>query len=362
MIVPASTLGPTAYWYLTRATGIVALILLTAVVALGVHGPLRVSLGARWPRFAVDSLHRDLSLLAVAVIVLHVVTTVADGFAPIGFIDAVIPFHSAYRPLWLGLGAVAFDLILALVATSLLRRRLGYPAWRLVHWLAYACWPVTVLHGLGTGSDSREAWALLITFACVVLVALAVAARVTRAVAPQWRPSALAATVLTPILLAVFALLGPLAPHWSKRSGTPARLLAALAPRAVTPSRPVAPAVSLDRPFTDRLSGTLSQTSEPDGAILDLELQLRGQLAGALRIRLGGQPTGGGGLSLSGSQVDLVPTGYPAALQGKVTALDGDRVTARVSAGRRSVELHASLNIDAQTGSVTGELEGDALR
>ena len=146
-----------ALWYLTRGTGVVALLLLTAGVVLGVA---RLDALAR-PALAAlrrRGLHRNVTLLAIVFVAVHVVTTVADGFAPIGLLDAVVPFASPYRPVWLGLGAVAFDLLLALVATSLLRARVGLRAWRAVHWLAYASWPVALLHALGTGSDARRGW------------------------------------------------------------------------------------------------------------------------------------------------------------------------------------------------------------
>src|SRR5437763_15587837 len=177
----AATLGPSAYWYLARATGIVSLLLLTASVVLGVPGPLRVTVPGRWPRFAIDALHRDVSLLVIAVLVIHIVTSVLDGFAPINLLDAVLPFRSTYRPLWMGLGAFSFDFLLALVVTSLVRRRLGYRAWRAIHWLAYASWPVAVLHGLGTGSDTETWWMLGLTTACVAAVVAAVLIRIARA-------------------------------------------------------------------------------------------------------------------------------------------------------------------------------------
>ena len=225
MIVAAVT-SSTWLWYFTRATGIVALVLLSAIIVLGTLGPLRAS-SSRWPRFAVATVHRDLSLLALVLIVLHVLTTVLDGYAPIGLIDAVVPLISSYRPIWLGLGAVAFDLMLAIVVTSLLRRSIGYRAWRWIHWLTYASWPVAVLHGLGAGSDSREAWALAVTFACVLAVAVAAVVRTVRtpAVGARLRTAAIAATVAIPIVLAAFTIIGPLAPHWSARAGTPANLI-----------------------------------------------------------------------------------------------------------------------------------------
>jgi DMSO/TMAO reductase YedYZ heme-binding membrane subunit len=140
-----------ALWFATRGFGVVSLLLLTAIVVLGVASATRWK-SARWPRFVVAGLHRNLTLLALVFIASHVITTVADGFAPISFLNAVLPFTSAYRPVWLGLGAVAFDLLLALTITSLLRARIGYGRWRALHWLAYASWPIALVHGLGTGT------------------------------------------------------------------------------------------------------------------------------------------------------------------------------------------------------------------
>ena len=133
--------GPSAFWYLTRSTGVVAYVLLSAAVVLGIVTTVGPG-SRRWPRFATQGLHRTVSLLCVIFVSLHVVTTVADGYVPIGIVDALVPFHTPYRPLWIGLGAMSFDFLLAVAITSLLRRHLGLAAWRGVHWLAYACWPV----------------------------------------------------------------------------------------------------------------------------------------------------------------------------------------------------------------------------
>ena len=103
----------------------------------------------------LEAVHRNASLLAMVFLCVHIATALLDGFAPIRLIDVIVPFGSAYRPLWLGFGAVAFDLLIAVTITSLLRRRLGYRAWRATHWAAYACWPVALLHGLGTGATPR---------------------------------------------------------------------------------------------------------------------------------------------------------------------------------------------------------------
>ena len=160
-LVLAAATNSKAIWYLTRGTGMVSLVLLTASVALGIAEVVRFAT-PRWPRFVVAALHRNISLLATAFLAVHIITAVADSFAPIRIVDVFVPFVGTYRPLWLGLGAVGLDLLLALVISSLLRERIGYKAWRAVHWAAYACWPVALLHGLGTGSDTRVRWAVFI--------------------------------------------------------------------------------------------------------------------------------------------------------------------------------------------------------
>ena len=144
--------------------------LLTIGMALGLLVTVRFE-GRQWPRYITIGLHRNMSLLALAFTAVHVLTTITDNFVPIDLQDAFVPFISPYRPLWLGLGAVAFDLLIALTVTSLLRARLGYRPWRLVHWTAYLCWPVAVLHGLGTGSDTRTRWVLVVTLLCVAAIA-----------------------------------------------------------------------------------------------------------------------------------------------------------------------------------------------
>jgi methionine sulfoxide reductase heme-binding subunit len=175
-----------ALWYLARGSGAVSLCLLTLTVVLGIATSARWAT-ADWPRFVVAGLHRNLSLLAVAFLGLHVASVVVDGFVPIRWLDVVVPFTSAYRPLWLGLGAVALDLLLAVLLTSLLRVHLGHRVWRGVHWAAYACWPVALLHGFGIGSDNRQLWMLALDVLAIAAVASAACWRL--AIAPT-RPAA----------------------------------------------------------------------------------------------------------------------------------------------------------------------------
>jgi methionine sulfoxide reductase heme-binding subunit len=170
----------TALWYASRATGVVCLVLFTAVVLLGILVNRQGRLPGL-PRFAVTGLHRSISLLAVVFLVIHVVTAVADGYVSIQLAAAVIPFLSSYEPVQMGLGAVALDLIAALVVTSLLRARLPRRLWRGVHWLAYAAFPIAVLHSVTSAGDLRSGWLLGLTAACVLSVAAAVGYRVAKA-------------------------------------------------------------------------------------------------------------------------------------------------------------------------------------
>ena len=217
-----------ALWYATRATGMVSLVLLTMSVALGVIEVVRFS-SLRWPRFVLAALHKNVSLLATAFLAVHVVSAVADSFAPIRIIDVFVPFMGTYRPFWLGLGTVAFDLLLALIITSLLRERLGHPLWRAVHWAAYAAWPVALMHGLGTGSDTKVRWAVFVNVACLVAVLVAVLLRVgwTQTVSGGRRTVAALASVAVAVAVFAWMVLEPMRPGWARKSGTPTSLLAA---------------------------------------------------------------------------------------------------------------------------------------
>jgi len=160
----------TVFWYASRATGVVALVLLTAVFAIGV-AISRQSRLPGIPRFAVTELHRNLSLLAVAFIGVHVLTAVLDTYVSIPVLAIVIPFASGYERFWLGLGAIAFDLMLAMIVTSLVRGRLNRTTWRAIHLTAYLCWPVAFLHGLYASGDLREGLLFDLALGCALILA-----------------------------------------------------------------------------------------------------------------------------------------------------------------------------------------------
>jgi sulfoxide reductase heme-binding subunit YedZ len=147
---------------------------------LGLLARLRVETRG-WPRFLSAAVHGDLALMTLVFLLLHIVTAIVDPFTHLGLVAALVPFGSYYRTLWLGLGTIAFELLIAIVATSLLRQHIGARVWRRIHWLAYLSWPVAVIHGIGTGTDGTAAWMLAIDIVCVVAVAAALLWRLVAA-------------------------------------------------------------------------------------------------------------------------------------------------------------------------------------
>jgi methionine sulfoxide reductase heme-binding subunit len=219
--------SPSPLWYATRSSGVVALVLLTAVLVLGIAITARLELPSRW-RFVVHGLHRNLSLVAVVFLALHVVTAVLDPYARLTWTDALVPFLSSYRPFYLGLGVLAMELLAAVAVTGLTQRWIGRRLFRLVHWAAYASWPISVVHSLGTGSDVRSGWFYLGAAGCVAAaVAVLLAWRLLRG-APERRGVRTAAAVATlagVVALGAWSFTGPLQAGWALAAGTPPDLI-----------------------------------------------------------------------------------------------------------------------------------------
>jgi hypothetical protein len=362
MSLLAATSGPTLLWYISRGSGIAALIVLTLSMVLGLVTSARWT-NPRWPRFVVELLHRNSSLVACALIVIHVAAVVLDGFAPIGWIDGVVPFLSPYRSVWLGLGTIGFDLVVALLATSLLRHRISHRTWRLVHWSAYLCWPLVVVHGLATGTDTKVGFVLILTIACVAAVIIALWWRL----AVGWpdhagiRLTALFTSVLAPVVMGWWLVDGPLANGWARRAGTPAAVLTrggSQPPAGTAPTSTPGPTAAVPAaPFSARLTGTLTQSNpNADGQVtLRLVATVSGAASGALEIDLTGQPLQGGGLLLASSRASFGAAGQPPAYRGTVTSLRGQRIVATLrGASRPSIELTVDLQIPPAGDRVSG--------
>ncbi|NUS57848.1 MAG: hypothetical protein HOV66_23790 [Streptomycetaceae bacterium] len=348
----------TPLWYATRATGVTALILLTASVVLGIVVQVRAA-SERWPRLVTLGLHRNLSLLVLAFLALHVGTAVVDSYAPVGWLSLIVPFASAYRPLWLGLGTVALDLLLAVTVTSLLRTRISVRTWRVVHWAAYACWPAAVVHGLGTGSDPRQPVVLGLTGLCVAAVLSAGVWRLAAGWPDHARTRLVAAATGAVVVVAAFAwaVTGPLRPGWAARAGTPAVLPARAQAGAVSgaSAEPAASGVLPKLPFHTSVSGTV-RSSDSDSRTARVALSGTGADPVAFEIVIDGVPAEDGGVTMTGSQVAFGPSSQPRLYTGHVTRLDGGTIQASVrdaSGAALSLEFDLSLSATTMSGTLS---------
>jgi sulfoxide reductase heme-binding subunit YedZ len=359
--------GPSPLWYIARGAGLAALVVLTLSTVLGIVTSVRWS-NPRWPRFVIELLHRNSSLLAFALIVVHVAAVVGDAFAPIGFKDTVLPFVGVYRPIWMGLGAAASDILVVLLVTSLLRHRMSHRTWRFLHWFAYLAWPLVVVHGLGTGSDTKLGFVLILYVGCIAAVIIALWWRL----AVGWpehtgtRVAALAASVVAPIVLVGWLAGGPLAAGWSRRAGTPASILARVtatpptstAPSTAAPTAPPSGSASLPAaPFSAQLTGTQTESSpSADGRVtIRLATTMSGSATGALTLDLTGEPLQGGGVLLNSSQVTMGPSSQPSLYHGSISGLRGTRIDASVqSAGQPTLQLVVDVQIAPNGTSLTG--------
>jgi sulfoxide reductase heme-binding subunit YedZ len=306
-------------WYATRATGEVALLFLTMVLVLGVLSAIRVG-GRRVPRFVIAGTHRNLTLAGLGFLAVHIVTTILDSYAPIGLVDAIVPFVSAYRPIWLGLGTFAFDILLVLTGTSLLRTRLNVRSWRVLHWSAYGCWLLAVIHALGTGSDTRTSIFLLLTGGCVALALAAVAWRLAAGGPGRevLRASVAMGTVFALTVVAGWAAWGPLSPGWATRSGTPARLPAGEAAAGSPDSPDSRTAARSSSGSPSRPSSAAAALRGPYVVYLAFDEPGRAHFTGP-----DGQP---GRLHLDGRTITLGTAGSPRLYTGEAQADDDGRM------------------------------------
>jgi len=377
-VIPSAAIATATspLWFTTRATGLIALVLLTGTVVLGIVTSVRFASPA-WPRFVTVSLHRNLSLLTITFTGLHVLTTITDPFASISVVSVVVPFTSGYRRIWLGFGAVAFDLLLAVLVTSLLRTRIRPRAWRLVHWAGYACWPVALVHGLGTGTDGAARWVLAITAVCALAV---VSAGMWRLVA-GWpghagvRVAAAAAAAAVALATAGWAWTGPLGPGWARRAGTPAGLLARSSGNGATASAGSASGVNGGSgasgirsgssvfpalPFRAQLAGTVAFAPGPASGDRTVTLAMANGSAVRLKIVISG-PAVQGGVAMTASSVTLGPASAPARYAGHVVVLEGPVIQATVSGSGQRLSLAIDLTSQSST-AVTGTVTARRAR
>ena len=342
-------------WYLTRGTGVVALLLLTVVLVLGIAATVRWQRPG-WPRFLVADLHKHLTLLSIVFVAAHVVTTVADGFAPIRLLDAVVPFASPYRPIWLGLGAVAFDLLLALLVTSLVRARIGYGSWRVIHFSPTprgplrSCMPSArgaMAGWAGSRCSASAAWRPSVSpwpFEC------------SAATAP---PESRGRGCGNRRCRADRLLLVPRRPRPAGLGGTGRDAVVDPSPTAARQTTaPAAPArTTFSTPFAASLDARLAQSRDASGNVgIAIAGNVRGShVLGILHLTLWGTATGEG-VAMSTSRVTFSPVGAKP-YAGTVVGLNGNQVVADLSdPSGASLRLSLELRIDSAT------LDRDRLR
>jgi sulfoxide reductase heme-binding subunit YedZ len=195
-------------WSLSRATGLVLLVLLSVTLAIGMLATARRT-PSWWPRFATAALHANLALLSLGLLVAHLGLTVMDGFVDISLVGALVPFTADYEPVWTGLGSLAALLLVAAAVTAGVRRFLPAAVWRRTHYVTHLAWPVSVVHGLGVGTDTASTGSAALTLGCVGLVTFATVLRFTASPGHGWAAaSARAAAVAFPVVVGIWLGLG----------------------------------------------------------------------------------------------------------------------------------------------------------
>jgi hypothetical protein len=257
------TIDHTLSWEVARAGGMLAYVLASASVLIGMLVSLKLRSPA-WPRFLTTELHRFVTVLALLFTAIHGLAVWMDPFTGFTPAEVLLPTISHYRPLWVALGIVGGYLLLAVWASEYVRPWIGYAWWRRLHYAAFAVFALATLHGIGTGSDTTEPWALAIYGLCSVGVLVLLGWRFLsgRISALRLGASVLAGAAVAG--LAVFTVAGPAQGGWNAIANNGNGQGASAAWQAAHPATPTAPTASFDADltasFTDdgRLAGSFS--------------------------------------------------------------------------------------------------------
>lgn len=270
-------------WYAARAAGVVAYVLLTAVVSLGLTMSSKRRVDG-WPRFAIEGVHRFGGILVGVFIAIHVVTIAIDSYLRFSIAAILVPFVASYRPVWTALGIVAAELLLALAITNRLRDRIGYDRWRVFHYANFAVWTAATMHGLAVGTDRSTWWLVALQGAAVALVAGLTASRFRLARVPAVSAGAAAGALAVVLSLTVFGF------------------------HTRTWNAPT---------FHDQLAGVVSREAGPSRELLSVTATGDGQQRVLLRADLLVEPQG---LLATSFQLEFLPSGMRCT--GKVTHVD----------------------------------------
>jgi len=154
---PAGSEPTHVFWYLARAAGLSAYLLLFVTVALGLglHSRALDRLIARWQTF---DLHQFTAVFGLGMLALHVGSLLADHYIGFTVEQLLVPFASPYRPVWTGLGVIALYVLVVLTASFQVRPLIGQRAWRMIHYSSFGAYLLALLHGILSGTDGGEWW------------------------------------------------------------------------------------------------------------------------------------------------------------------------------------------------------------
>lgn len=368
-MLAAASISP--LWYISRSAGYVGLILLALIGVLGIMtaGDIRL---ARGNKFVTPELHRSLSLLAIVVLAIHVGAAIADKYSFIGFKDVFLPFTATYRPVWIGIGAIAVDLGIAVVITSLLRVKMGYRSWKLIHWASYPIFGLSIIHGLGSGTDSALWFSKFVYLVVGGVFILAIIARLVSLTNLNLgkQVAFFGMSFAVPVAIVAWAVSGPLASNWPKRAqvGLSQTILTSAQVTSSPSTTPFKATSSTPGPlkissnYTSNWSGSIDQS--PSNSQGEIALRLLGMLSGSpgyeLSIVLFGIPSDGG-VSMISSLVEIASTSGSVVYKGSVTSLSGTTIISQVAnASGQSVTFSASLNLGSNGSSFTGTVAGSS--
>ncbi len=293
-------------WYVARAGGVIAYLLLSTGVVLGLTMSGKRSLRL-WPRFAIEDVHRFLGILTGVFIVVHIAAIALDAYLPFSVWSLIVPMLSKYRPVWVAPGIVAAELLLALaVANHYRNRRLSYKAWRRTHYLNFAVWTAATFHGLGSGTDRSSVWLLAMYSVAVAAVVSSTAWRFLRRLEPPTWTRRIVPTVSACLCVGVVGFVGLTALRFQPKPWNSSN-------------------------FTDMLTGQIVQNAGPTRAIVSMA----GSGAGSQRVLVRADLLIAPQALLSTSfQMEYLPSG--AVCRGEVTNVQnfGFEATCRIAGSR----------------------------
>lgn len=353
-------------WYISRSAGFVGMALLAIIGILGIITAANLQFG-RGARFVAPEVHRSLSLLAVVVLIIHVGAAVLDKYSHIGFKDIFIPFLSQYRPIWVGVGAVAIDLGLAVLITSLLRVKMGYRSWKAIHWIAYPIFVLSLIHALGTGSDTVMSYGKLFYLVIGGVFVLAVIARLlsARQMVAGRKIALIGLSFVVSLVILVWTFVGPLASNWATRAKgglAQAVLTSTKVPvksTTTTTTEPRLRSLVIGSGYTSGWSGKVDES--PANSQGEIAIRLIGTLSQdpsfKLSIVLIGFPQDGG-VSMASSLVEIASDSGTILYKGTVTSLSGTTIVSSISSATgASVTINSSLTLSNSSSSFSGTVK-----